>query len=659
MKAGGSLRAAGLLLFCSPARRVALSPASARDERFGVSQHIAQHGVIGDCRSAALVAADGTIDWLCWPRFDSPALFAALVDDGRKNAGLFRLAPAGGWSSVQRYAEDTNVLQTAFTHAHNVVLLTDVMAVSGARRMHEELIPEHEILRLITCERGSAEIELELQLAPGFGLSKFKVHQVASYGLRADSRAGSFIIRSEAPLQVDERGVVRSRFVLHAGETVRVSLSYSSEAPAVLPLLGAHADEAVAASVRFWRQWAARCTYRGPWRSHVVRSALALKLLTYTPSGAMVAAATSSLPEVLGGELNWDYRYCWIRDASFTARALIGLGYVEEAAAFIYWMLHFTELSHPRLRVLYDVFGERPKKERRLEHFRGYRGSRPVRVGNAADGQLQLDLYGELTDAVHSWVQAGGELDRSTEAELIGFGNYVCENWMVPDQGIWEPREHGRHHTHSRLMCWTALDRLIRLRNRGMLGGLDVSKVSANRGAIRADIETRGWNEQLQSYVGVLDSNELDSAVLVLPWYEFEPATSPRMKRTLQTVWAALGAGRAGLLYRNQLLRQQGEGAFVLCGFWATELLADGGEDTRMHAIRLFDRLLQNANGVGLMSEELDPHTNEFLGNFPQAFSHVGLINCALTLEENAARYAEMLTGSLRRPTDSCRRVSL
>lgn len=609
-------------------------------------QDIAKHGVIGDGRSAALVAADGTVDWLCWPRFDSPAVFAALVDGDRLEAGKFAVAPVGGWVTHQSYVPDTNVLETTFFRHGARVRITDLMPVSGARARHEELIPEHELLRVITCDSGSAEVEIALKLAPGFGRYKVRPYELAHYGLRFDSRGGSFILRSEVPLYVDSEGVVRGRCALSQGQTVRLSLSYSTEAPAVLPLLGAHADAAVAQTAKFWRFWAKRCTYHGPWRAQVVRSALTLKLLSYAPSGAILAAATTSLPEVLGGTLNWDYRYCWIRDASFTARALIGLGYVEEAAAFIYWLLHFTELSHPRLQVLYDVYGERPKRERELP-LSGYCQSRPVRVGNAADSQLQLDVYGEVIDAVQSWACAGGELDVATQKELSCFGRYVCENWMRPDQGIWEPRELPRHHTHSRLMCWTALDRLIWMSEQGMLPQLDRRRCASERAKIRADIETRAWNQKLHSYVGVLDSDELDSVALVLPWYGFEPASSPRMRATFRAVSGRLGASCAGLLYRNEVLKAEGEGAFVLCGFWAVELLADGCS-SRQHAMRVFDRLLRHANDVGLMAEEIEPTTLSFLGNFPQAFSHVGLISAALAIEERVAQeHGGLLTGSV------------
>jgi GH15 family glucan-1,4-alpha-glucosidase len=415
---------------------------------------------------------------------------------------------------------------------------------------------------------------------------------------------------------------------LRAGQSAAFSLTLAREGPAVFPPLE-EARRRVEESAAWWRAWAARCSYDGPARDAVVRSALALKLLGYAPSGALIAAPTTSLPERIGGDLNWDYRYCWLRDASMTARALFGLGFLDEGDAFVSWLLHSTRLTRSNLRVLYDVFGRRPPRERTLDTLEGYAGSKPVRIGNGAKDQLQLDVYGEVLDAVASFVAAGGKLDRDTSAMIVTFGKIVCRRWREPDEGLWEPRTGRAHHTHSRLLCWVALDRLLALAASGHLQGAPLSEFSRERARIRAEIEARGWNRSKGCYTGRLDGDDVDASSLLLAWYGFEEASSPRMIGTYERVKSELGCGR-GLLYRN--LAAPGEGAFGIASFWGAEFLGLGGGDVG-EARETFDALLSMANDVGLFAEEIDPRTGAALGNFPQAFTHIGLINAALTLD--------------------------
>jgi GH15 family glucan-1,4-alpha-glucosidase len=427
---------------------------------------IQDYGIIGDCRSAALVSRDGSIDWLCWPRFDKPAIFAALLD--RKRGGYWHIAPNGPATIQRRYIQDSNILETNFSIASGSVTLTDMMSGASTAFHRKEFLPDHEIIRKATCTAGSVELKIEFSPRADYGKTRVRMHELGKLGLRFMVGRGVYWLRSSAALSVTDE-VAYACVVLRAGDSLRFSLSYSEEAPAVLTPVDISLDARIEHSIHAWQNWGRYAKYDGAHRDAVVRSALALKLLTYAPSGAIIAAPTTSLPERIGGELNWDYRYCWLRDSSFTIRALLELGYWAEAEDFLDWMLQATRLTQPRLRILYSVYGDKAPVERELEHLSGYRDSRPVRIGNAARDQLQLDVYGEVIDAATQFAFHGGHLDREMQSTLIGLGNYVAENWDQPDEGIWEPRSGRQNHTHSRLLCWTAIDRLVDLSRRGFL----------------------------------------------------------------------------------------------------------------------------------------------------------------------------------------------
>jgi GH15 family glucan-1,4-alpha-glucosidase len=592
-------------------------------------ERIQDHAIIGDGRTAALVSLRGSIDWLCWPRFDSPSVFGSILDDG---GGRWTVAPTSPFRAERRYVADTNVLETRFVTTSGTLVLTDFMPVAAEEERRRLLLPDHAILRIATCERGEVEIETVFEPRPDYGRERPRLRDAGKLGIRAETRAGLLTLRADLALRLEDRGHAVGRTRLREGDECVFSLTLASEWPAILPPLGAPSREALERTVRWWSRWAARVRYQGPARDAVVRSALALRLLVYAPSGAVVAAPTTSLPERVGGNLNWDYRFCWLRDAALTVRALFGLGFPEEADAFVSWLLHSTRLTQPELRVLYDVHGNQPAPEHALEHLAGYRGSRPVRVGNGAAGQLQLDVYGEVVDAVFHFVRSGGTLDRETQRMLCAFGEYVCRNWQRPDDGIWEPRSGAGHNTHSRVLCWVALDRLLELHAKGHVQRAPVELFERNRTAIRADVEEHAWNPELGSYASRLGGAELDAALLLIPWYGFEDAGSARMRATYHRIRERLGA-RDGLLYRYRSDDSPGEGAFGICSFWGAEALALGAGSAD-EARDTFERLCGFANDVGLFAEEIDPETGEAVGNFPQAFTHVGLINAALSLEQ-------------------------
>jgi GH15 family glucan-1,4-alpha-glucosidase len=589
---------------------------------------IGQYAIIGDCRSVALVSRDGSLDWLCWPRFDSPSLFAALLDPIR--GGRFAIRPVGSFSTERRYVGDTNVLETTFRTPTGIVRLTDLMPVCSEVERGRELWPQHQVLRRIECQAGEVELELVCDPRPDYARTTPRLHDRGRLGFRYEHRNTALILHSDLPLTLSGDGTgARGRALLRAGERRHVSLVFSQGEPAVIPPLGAVAERKISTSVQWWEQWASVCNYRGPYRQAVIRSALTLKLMAYAPSGAVVAAPTSSLPEQVGGVRNWDYRYCWLRDASLTLQALFDLGFPAEARSFLAWLIHTTRITWPELQILYDVYGRPNLKETELDHLAGFAGSRPVRVGNAAEGQLQLDVYGEVVDAVYQFVRRGGQLHRTTARMLSGFGETVCRRWREPDEGIWEVRSERKQHTYSKVMCWVALDRLLRLHAAGRLR-VPAERFAREQAAIRDQIEEQGFDPGLGSYVSVLGGTAVDASLLQLGRCGYADPASPRMLGTLATVQARLG--RNGLLYRylTDDGLPPGEGAFGICSFWAVTAQALAGD--RDGARKAFELLLSYENDVGLFAEEVDPESGAALGNFPQAFTHVGLIDAALTL---------------------------
>jgi GH15 family glucan-1,4-alpha-glucosidase len=612
---------------------------------------IQDYAIIGNSRSAALVSRTGSIDWLCWPRFESPSLFAAILDHSR--GGHWKIAAKDARPTSRRYLDESNVLISEFESPHGVVRLTDLMPVFSEEDKKHVLVPEHEMLRIVECTRGEAEIDVHFEPRPNYGQRLPKLRDAGHLGIRVEDGAALYTLRADASLELRDDATVVSRFRLHAGERRYFSLTYDAHGPAILPPLGEHAAAAVQRTASWWQAWAGRCTYRGPYRAEVLRSLLVLKLLAYAPSGAIVAAPTTSLPERLGGDLNWDYRFCWLRDASLTVHQLLDLGYPDEAAAFVGWLLHSTRLTRPRLAVLYDVYGELPKREQELKHLRGHADSRPVRIRNAAANQLQLDTYGEVIDAVSCMCRRGARLDRETQSMLRQFGAYVCEHWQRPDHGIWEPRSAPQHHTHSRVLCWTALDRLLELHEMGALESLPTARCEDTRRLIRQDVEQHSWSSALQTYTQVQGGSTVDASLLLMGWYGFEQPSHSRLRATFRRIRERLEVA-PGLLYRYEESRAAGEGAFGICGFWAVEYLARGGGSLD-EAETWFARLLRCANDVGILAEEIEPSSGEPLGNVPQAFTHVGLIGAALAIEQRRSSDAKQTSS---RAVPAARRVA-
>lgn len=590
---------------------------------------IREYAVIGDCRTAALVSSGGSIDWLCVPRFEGASVFGAILDAHR--GGRFRIAPAGGARGERRYVPGTNVLVTTFRAAGGVIEVTDLFAVGDEADRFTALTPDHEILRRVRCLEGSVDVEVLYDPRPAYGTSIPELRRYGALGWFLSDRADALALRSEIELRPRSGSPgLGGQARLHAGETRWLSLATERGLPAVLEPLGAAAEERLRQTVAWWTGWSGACSYDGEHRELVLRSALTLKLLAFPPSGSIVAAPTTSLPEGLGSGRTWDYRYCWLRDAAMTLRVLLDIGFAHEAEAFLGWLLHATRQTRRNLKVLYDVHGRPGQRERELSHLSGYRGSGPVRVGNGAHDQFQLDIYGELIGASYEFCRRGGELDSAEGGLISDMAEVVCRRWRDPDRGIWELRNGPRQITHSKAMCWVALDRAGRLADEGRIE-LDIPRpeVEREKEAIRRFIEEEGVDAATGAYVAFCDGGEeTDAALLLLGIEGYEDAGSGRMRRTLERVREGLGEN--GLLYRYRYddgLREPEPGAFGICTFWEAELLARMGEIEE--ARRVFERAAREANDVGLFSEEIDPDGGGFLGNFPQAFTHVGLISAA------------------------------
>ena len=579
--------------------------------------NISDYGVIGNLETVALVGKDGSIDWYCYPYLDSPSVFGAILDDER--GGRWSIAPVAPHKSRQRYFEHTNILITEFTTDEGRLELVDFMPVTSLNEAPE-------IIRSARCLDGRMELTIEIDPAFDYARAEVRV-EGREAGPAFFHDGGGLALWASPPLSFQAG---RATAVLQAGESIDLNLI---DIDAVSP---SAVDEALKETREYWESWVHKCEsincpLYGPWHELAVRSGLVLKLLTHRDSGSIAAAATTSLPESLEGGRNWDYRFAWMRDSVFTVQARLSLGYVREALQFLAWVVTLCKEAAPEdLAVFYRLHPETSTEEVVLDNLSGYRGIGPVRIGNAADGQRQLDIYGELMRGVALFIDHGGELEDEDWPVIVGIVDYVTEVWMEPDSGIWEMRGPDRHHVHSKVMCWAAVNEGIRLAERLYPDEPRLERWRRVRDEIHETVLARGLHPEKRAFVQYFGSTSADAATLLIPQTGFLPYEDERVVNTVQFVIDELGAD--GLIYRyiaDDSLAGR-EGAFLACSFWLVDALIGTG---RLNdAVGLFTEIIDNVNHLGLLSEELDPRTGELLGNFPQAFTHLALVNSAVTL---------------------------
>lgn len=604
---------------------------------------ISEHALIGDGSTCALVGVNGSIDWLCFPRFDSPSVFARVLDEAR--GGECRVSPANPkYESLQAYDEGTNVVQTLFFTESGVVQLTDYMPWSG----DDENFSVHEVHRLIEAQEGS--VEMEVVFDPKFDYGRLETRVTpADEGALAEGPNGERLAMAIDGVRMTPRteGGVSGEFRLEAGQRVWVILSWRQNRPE--PVAAYRPFEQLRRTRRFWRRWAAKLTYDGPCRHDVLRAALTLKMLQYAPTGAMVAAPTTSLPEWIGGTRNWDYRFSWTRDSAMAIRAMNLIGYDTEALRFFHFVRECVD-RRGQLDIMVSIDGGDIATEEILEHWAGHFNSGPVRIGNAATDQLQHDIVGPLLDAAMLHENNGGMASLRLWREVRFLVDQAVETIDQPDNGIWEPREEPQHHSHSKLMTWVAVDRALQLAP--LFGGdREQERWRHAHAKLRHDIETYGYDSQTQSFVSTYGGHNVDSVLLLMPIYGFLPGDDPRIVNTIERVQKELGSGDYLYRYKTTDGIEGEEGAFVLCGFWMAEALALAGRLDE--AIDVFAAHTNTANHVGLIAEEVDPSTGALLGNFPQAFSHLGLIQAAARLDLALRQRDEGVEAAPLHATDS------
>ncbi len=593
---------------------------------------IENYGVIGDCHTVALVGLNGSIDWLCFPKFDAPSVFGRILDD--QKGGFFQIAPTeDGLQAKQMYLPDTNILITRFFSSSGLAEITDFMPVEDD--IHHTW--NHRVLRRVEMIKGSLTFKMVCQPAFNYARNNHEVEQSENQVVFR-SRDLALGLSSQTAMQVKDKAAI-SEFTLQSGECVTFMLHRVEEGGghAEKSLDPEEADQIFQNTIDFWRTWLDQCTYKGRWRELVYRSALVLKLLTYAPTGAIVAAPTTGLPEAIGEGRNWDYRYTWIRDASFTCYALLSLGFEQEAGRFIAWVEARCRELDPKkggLQIMYGIDGRHDLEEELLDNLSGYRDSRPVRIGNAAYKQVQLDIYGELMDSIYLYNKYAEPLSYDMWCYLAELMDWLCDNWQRPDNGLWEARSGKQSYVYSRFMIWVALDRSMRIAaKRGLPANID--KWRETRDEVYKEVMDNGWNEKLNAFVQYYGSDILDASSLLIPIVKFMGPTDPRMISTLDQILKDLTYG--SLVYRYKL--KQGakdglegqEGTFSLCSFWLVDCLTKAG---RLDEARLkLEKMFSYSTNLGLYAEEIGT-SGEMLGNYPQAFTHLGLISAAINLDQ-------------------------
>lgn len=602
-------------------------------------QPIQNYGIIGNMYTTALVGLNGSIDWYCFPNHDSPSVFAAILDEN--TGGYFKIAPAiPDATHKQLYWPESNILITRFLTPEGVGEIVDFMPVG----LTEEDIGYHSLIREVRVVRGAMKFGVECFPAFNYSRDQHKI-SLTPKGACFYSDTMSLGLATDIPLEEKETGVC-AEFTLEAGQmAVFVVQGIESGAGCGLPITPSQARDLFKGTVNYWRHWLSQCTYRGRWREMVERSALVLKLLTFEPTGAIIAAPTCSLPEGIGGERNWDYRYTWIRDAAFTLYGLMRIGFTQEAAHFMEWVEHRCQELNPdgSLQIVYGIDGRHVLTEETLDHWEGYRGSKPVRIGNDAYKQVQLDIYGELMDSVYLYNKYGTPISYQLWSKLRKLINWVCDHWHYQDQGIWEVRGEKQPFVYSRVMCWVAIDRGLRLAEKRSFPA-ERQRWMEVRDEIYEDIMAHGWNEDRQAFVQAYGSDHLDAANLVMPLVFFLSPTDPQMLKTIDAINQPPEKGGLvsdNLVYRYNVEETEDgldgeEGTFNICTFWLVEALTRAGDlhPERLEAARLmFEGMIGYANHVGLFAEETG-YSGEGLGNFPQAFTHLALISAAWNLNK-------------------------
>ena len=580
------------------------------------STPLEDYALIGDCETAALVSRDGSVDWLCWPRFDSGACFAALL--GTPEHGRWRIAPTANEIVYRRrYRGETMILETEMETAQGTILITDFMPPRDACS---------DLVRIVRGISGTVQMRMELVLRFDYGSVVPWVSQLNDRTLRAVAGPDMVTLTTRVPVRGEQMTTVADFTVSEGAEETFVLTWGPSH---LAPPLAADPAEALARTIAMWEAWSARCQYRGAWRAPVLRSLLVLKALTYAPTGGIVAAPTTSLPEQIGGVRNWDYRFCWLRDATLTLLAMIDAGYTEEAAAWRDWLVRAAAGSPSQVQIMYGLAGERMLRESELEWLPGYERSRPVRIGNAAHTQMQLDVYGEVMDALHQARVAGLGASAETWALQRELASHVAAVWRQPDAGLWEVRGPLQHFTHSKVMAWVAIDRMVKSAEQFGLEG-PVDEWRALRDEIHAEVCAHAFDASHGSFMQAYGSEQLDASLLLLPLVGFLPATDTRITGTVAAIERRLYVNGFVLRYDSAATANglpPGEGAFLACSFWlADNYVLQGRHD---EAVALFERLVGLSNDVGLLAEEYDAGLGRLVGNFPQAFSHVALVNTA------------------------------